>query len=93
MHEHSSHNGTHLNAQFTDNRIEILNQDQFLLPSESCLYIVSVGLINNAVMYLFDRVSYKLSEREVEGYYYPGVAPATYKVEVNLYGGLIKVNQ
>ena len=25
-------------------------------------------------MYLFDRVSYKLSEREIEGYSYPGVA-------------------
>ena len=29
---------------------------------------------NNAIMYLFDKVSYKLSEREIEGYTYPGVA-------------------
>ena len=27
-----------------------------------------LDLIKNAIMYLFDRVSYKLSEREIEGY-------------------------
>ena len=75
---------TDSNAQFTDIRIEIQNQDQFLLPSESYLYIEAelsygepykyendIGLINNAIIYLFDRVSYKLSEREIEGYSCP----------------------
>ena len=38
-HEYSPHTGTDLNAQFSDIRIEIQNQDQFLLPSESYLYI------------------------------------------------------
>ena len=33
-HEYSPHTGTDLNAQFSDIRIEIQNQDQFLLPSE-----------------------------------------------------------
>ena len=38
-------------------------------------YEEDIGLINNAITYLFDRVSYKLSEREIiEGYSYPGVA-------------------
>ena len=86
-HEYSPHTGTDLNAQFSDIRIEIQNQDQFLLPSESYLYIEAelsygepykyeedIGLINNAIMYLFDRVSYRLSDREIEGYSYPGVA-------------------
>ena len=37
-------------------------------------YEEDIGSINNAIMYLFDRVSYKLSEREIQGYSYPGVA-------------------
>ena len=39
LHEYSPHTGTDLNAQFTDIKIEIQNQDQFLLPSESYLFI------------------------------------------------------
>ena len=40
-------------------------------------------------MYLFDRVSYKISEREIEGYSYPGVASTmkgllTYPSEYNI---------
>ena len=33
-----------------------------------------IGLINNGVMYLFDRIGYKVNEKEIEGYSYPGVA-------------------
>ena len=63
LHEYSPRTGTDLNARFTDIRIEIKNQDQFLLPSESYLYIEAVlsydepykyeediGLINNAII-------------------------------------------
>ena len=44
--------------------------------------------MNNAIMYLFDRVTYKLSEREIEEYSYPGVASTmkgllTYPSECN----------
>ena len=66
-------------------------------------YKEDIGLINNAIMYLFDRVSYKLSEREIEGYSYHGVASTMKSLlililvdiieEVNLYGGLMKANQ
>ena len=87
FHEYSLHTGTDFYARFTDIRIEVQNQYQFLLPSESYLYIEAelsydkpykyddyIGLINNAIMYLFYRVSYNLPEREIEGYSYPGVA-------------------
>ena len=33
-----------------------------------------IGLINNGVMYLFDRIGYKVNDKEIEGYSYPGVA-------------------
>ena len=33
-----------------------------------------IGLINNGVMYLFDRIGYKVNGKEIEGYSYPGVA-------------------
>ena len=39
LQEYSPHTGTDLNAQYTDIRIEIKNQDQILLPSEIYLYI------------------------------------------------------
>ena len=42
--------------------------------SEPYKYGEDIGLINNAIMYLFHRVSYKLSEREIEGFSHPGVA-------------------
>ena len=41
---------------------------------EQYKYEEDIGLINNVIMYLFDRVSYKLSEREIEGFSHPGVA-------------------
>ena len=85
--EYFLHTGTDLYTRFTDIRIEVQNQYQFLLPSESYLYIEAelsydepykyddyIGLINNAIMYLFDTVSYNLPEREIEGYSYPGEA-------------------
>ena len=74
-----------------------------LYYGEHYKYEEVIGLINNAIIYLFDRVSYKLSERKIEGYSYPGVSSTmksllTYSsecniVEVNLSGGLINVNQ
>ena len=39
LHEYSPHTGTDLNAQYTDIRIEIQNEVQFLLPSDNYSYI------------------------------------------------------
>ena len=88
--EYSPHTGTNLNDAYSDIHIEIQNQDQFLLPGDSYIYIEAqlttksgaesfggdddIGLINNGVMYLFDRIGYKVNEKEIEGYSYPGVA-------------------
>jgi len=89
-HGYDPQTGTDLNES-GDIRIIIQNQDQFLLPSKSYLYIegvlkqkdgnkyaddeCEVSLINNGLMYsLFDRVSYQISNQEVEGYSYPGRA-------------------
>ena len=91
-----SHTGTNLNDAYSDIHIEIQNQDQFLLPGDSYIYIEAqltpksgaesfggdddIGLINNGVMYLFDRIGYKVNEKEIEGYSYPGVATTLLKV-------------
>ena len=87
--EYAPHTGTDLNNVHGDIRIVIQNQDQFLLPSKSNLYIEGkllkkdgtnyakeddINLIHNGLMYLFDRVAYKLSGREIEGYSHPGVS-------------------
>ena len=88
-HGYDPQSGTDLNES-GDIRIFIQNQDQFLLPSKSHLYIEGalrkkdgskydddeseISIINNGFMYLFDRVSYQISNQEVEGYTYPGRA-------------------
>ena len=40
LHEYSPHTGIDLNALFTDNRTDIQYQDQFLLPSESYIFLL-----------------------------------------------------
>ena len=86
FHGYDPHIGTDLNES-GDIRIVIQNQDQYLLPSKSHLYIegslkqkdgnkysddeCEISLINNGLMYLFDRVSYQISNQEVEGYSNP----------------------
>jgi hypothetical protein len=87
--EYDPHTGTDLN-NIGDIRIVIQNQDNFLLPSQSYLYIEGVlkhrdsskisedqrevTIINNGLMYLFNRVSYQIGNQEIEGYPNPGVA-------------------
>jgi len=88
FHEYSSHTGVDLNNHHGDIRIVIQNQDQFLLPSKSYLYIEAqllaeddvpyesnetVALTNNGLMYLFERVSYKIGQQQVESYSNPGL--------------------
>jgi hypothetical protein len=89
-HDYEPQIGTDLNREHNDIKIIIQNQDQFLLPSESCLYIEGaltkedgsnynfkddkISIINNGLMYLFDRVSYRIGNEEIEGYSYPGIA-------------------
>lgn len=89
LHEYNPHIGVNLNSVHSDIRIVIQNQDQFLLPSESYIYIEckilkedgteygnnkDISLINNGLMHLFERVSYKMSGQEIEGYAHVGVA-------------------
>ena len=87
--EYSPHTGINLNNIHGDIRILIQNQDQFLLPHKSYLYIEAellkedddenyelkedIALVNNAIMYLFNRVSYEIDSKEIEGYSYPGI--------------------
>lgn len=89
-HDYEPQIGTDLNREHNDIKIIIQNQDQFLLPSDSCLYIEGaltkedgtnynfkddkISIINNGLMYLFDRVSYRIGNEEIEGYSYPGIA-------------------
>ncbi|CAF4541855.1 unnamed protein product, partial [Rotaria magnacalcarata] len=81
--EYESYTGIDLNKS-GDIRIAIQNQDEFLLPSRSYLYIegaltktdgtkysktdVEISIINNGLMYLFDRVDYQLGNQNIEGY-------------------------
>lgn len=86
---YNPHIGTNLNSEHSDIRIVIQNQDQFILPSESYIYLEckilqndgseygnskDISLTNNGMMYLFDRISYKMSSQEIEGYSHVGVA-------------------
>lgn len=82
--------GTNLNNEHNDIKIFIQNEDQFLLPSESSIYIEgsltteadapidfktkAISIINNGLMHIFDRVSYKIGNEEIEGYSDPGIA-------------------
>ena len=73
--EYSPHTGTNLNDAYSDIHIEIQNQDQFLLPGDSYIYIeAQLTPKSMDIMYLFDRIGYKVNEKEIEGYSYPGVA-------------------
>lgn len=83
-------NSTDLNQPHSDIRIIIQNQDQFILPHESYLYLEcklekedgtsynnrtdDITVVNNALAYLFERISYELGGKEVEGYSNVGVA-------------------
>lgn len=75
--------GTNVNQDSGDIRITIQDQDQFVLPSKSFIYIEGimkykngnnilandhdVSIVNNALMYLFKRASYRLANQEIEG--------------------------
>ena len=87
-HEYESITGTNLNNG-GDIRISIESQDIFTHPSESCLifecrltktdgtiYVNAdeVALTNNAIMHLFSRIEYHLSNQLIESINYPGQA-------------------
>jgi len=87
--EYNPHQGVNLNT-VGDIRISIHNQDQFILPSRSYLYIEGlltpeedgtydknesgIALVNNALMYLFDRVGYQIDNKTIESFSNPGIA-------------------
>jgi hypothetical protein len=89
-HNYEPQIGTDLNREHNDIKIVIQNQDQFLLPSKSSIYIEGtlnkegggdynlkedkIAIINNGLMHMFDRVSYRIGDEEIEGYSYPGIA-------------------
>ena len=80
--------GTPLNANGQEIRIQILNEDIWALPCKSFLYIEGqlldsvtnqpyaanslVSLQNNAMMYLFSEARYHIGDHEVERFQYPG---------------------
>ena len=84
-----SPNSTDLNVVHGDIRILIQNQDQFILPHKSYLYIecklekedgnaynkvTDITLVNNALAHLFERISYSINGKEIEGYSNVGIA-------------------
>lgn len=87
-HAYDPESGTNLNNT-GEIRINITLQDLFTHPSESYLLIEGslvktdgtafaagnlVTLTNNGIMHLFSRITYSLSDKEVESLYYPGRA-------------------
>ncbi len=80
--------GTPLNTNGQEIRIQILNEDIWALPCKSFLYIEGqlldsvtnqpyaantlVSLQNNAIMYLFSEARYHIGDHEVERFQYPG---------------------
>lgn len=80
--------GTALNANGQEIRIQILSEDIWSLPCKSFLYIEGqlqdsttnqpyaanslVALQNNAMMYLFSEARYHIGDHEVERFQYPG---------------------
>ena len=80
--------GTQLNINGQEIRIQILNEDIWTLPCKSFLYIEGqlldsvtnqpyaanslVSLQNNAMMYLFSEARYQIGDHEVERFQYPG---------------------
>ena len=88
--EYEPHQGTRLN-DVGDIRITITNEDQFIHPSQSVLYIegelvplrnnnqfdnndAGITLVNNGLMYLFNRMDYSISNKKIEGFNNPGRA-------------------
>ena len=87
--EYEPHVGTNLNSEHNDIKIVIQNQDQFLLPSQSYIYIEGqlmkdddnkynfenekISLVNNGLLFLFDRLGYRINGEEVEGFNQPGI--------------------
>ena len=81
--------GTNLNSSGKDIRLYIETQDIFTHPSESYLIIEgrltkengtpyldanAISIINNAMVYLFKRIQYKLLGQEIENIMHPGQA-------------------
>ena len=92
IYEYEPHQGTRLN-DVGDIRITINNEDQFIHPSNSHLYVegelitragtgtrtypkdeCGIGLVNNGLMYLFNRIDYSIANNKIEGYNNPGRA-------------------
>ena len=89
IYEYEPHQGTRLN-DVGDIRITINNEDQFIHPSESSLYIEGeltpkssgapyntnddITLVNNGLMYLFKRIDYSIANKKIEGFNNPGRA-------------------
>lgn len=87
-HEYEPVSGTNLNTA-GEIRINIELQDLFTHPAESYLFFEgrltkadnsayadadAVALTNNGLMYLFNQVSYSLSNQDIETIYHPGQA-------------------
>ena len=90
IYEYEPLQGTRLN-DVGDIRITINNEDQFIHPSNSHLYVegelvteigsrtypkgeLGIGLINNGLMYLFNRIDYSIANNKIEGFNNPGRA-------------------
>ena len=90
IYEYEPHQGTRLN-DVGDIRITINNEDQFIHPSNSHLYVegelipksgttcyakgeCGISLVNNGLMYLFNRIDYSIANNKIEGYNNPGRA-------------------
>lgn len=73
---------TNLNQAHADIRINIQNQDQFILPHKSYLYVEcklekadgtdydkddNITVVNNPFAFLFERISYEINGKEIEG--------------------------
>lgn len=96
-------NSTNLNQAHADIRLIIQNQDQFILPHKSYIYLEcklekeagtayavddDITLVNNGLCYLFERISYEINGKEIEGYSNVGVATTmkglvTYSADYN----------
>ena len=84
IYEYEPHQGTRLN-DVGDIRITINNEDQFIHPSNSHLYVegeltnragtmrypkgeCGIGLVNNGLMYLFNRIDYSIAKYRYSAY-------------------------
>ena len=85
IYEYEPHQGTRLN-DVGDIKITINNEDQYIHPSNSHLYLegelipriatgsrtypkgeLGIGLVNNGLMYLFNRINYAITNNKIEG--------------------------